>query len=137
MAWVVGAWPAWGKEEPDLTDSGIRDKFTPGLLDSRFRRRRGPGTCTPGFWKRGTLSTCSTVNISCLTAAKNAPADKDATKPAPKEALPQEARAEPPKGEMVFQRAGQKLAPYPPASAGPSVPSRSLSFSPPSPQLQC
>ncbi|TKC53685.1 hypothetical protein EI555_018426, partial [Monodon monoceros] len=97
VAWVVGAWPAWGKEKPDLTDSGIRDKFTPGLLDSRFRRRRGPGTCTPGFWKRRTLSTCSTVNISCLTAAKNAPADKDATKPAPKEALPQEALAESPK----------------------------------------
>ena len=52
--------------------------------------RRGPGACTPGFWKRR-RSACSTQNVFCLTAAKKAPAGKDAgkdaaAKPAPKEA---------------------------------------------------
>lgn len=50
----------------------------------------------------------SVVNIY-LTAAPKAPEDKDADKPAPKEAPPEEAPpeeapAEPPKGEMVSNR---------------------------------
>ncbi|XP_049478253.1 myosin-binding protein C, fast-type [Panthera uncia] len=59
--------------------------------------RRGLGAWTPGFWKKRAPSSCSTVNIFYLTAAKKAPKGKDEAKPAPKEAPPKEAPAQPPK----------------------------------------
>uniref|UniRef100_A0A8C0L4Z7 Myosin-binding protein C, fast-type n=1 Tax=Canis lupus dingo TaxID=286419 RepID=A0A8C0L4Z7_CANLU len=59
--------------------------------------RRGLGAWTPGFWKGKALTTCSIVNIFCLTVAKKAPAKgKDAAQPAPKEAPPEAAPAQPP-----------------------------------------
>ena len=120
--------PRGGEGETGSTDSRIRDKFTPGRLDSRIGRRRGPGAYAPGFWKRR-RSACSTGNVFCLTAAKKAPAGKDAAaKPAPKEATPQEAPAAPPTGEIDGAPAG-RAEPGGSSAASRVVPPRPLLLS--------
>lgn len=62
------------------------------------------------------------MNVFYLTAAKKAPKGKDEAKPAPKEAAPKEAPAQPPKGETMLLWGQQNVALHPPGSSCPSAP---------------